>query len=184
MCPNRSECISLQHRLPKTAVARRAIQILVFIFTMLFSALFAADYSDEYRVLLRWQLPDNAVEISTLSQQEELLYIQEKPFSGWAYELYPDGELLSASQYKNGRLHGAKYLWYPGYLPQMSAFYRNGVLEGRFLGWYATGSVIYDLYLKHGTFGGDYLLESDENRIREESEIYEGEGRDNDDSHD
>jgi len=159
---------------------RAHLLVVLFVFTLLNSILIAQAKSEEYLMVKAWQLPSSAVARDELQLSGDVLYQDGKPFDGWTYELYPDGALLRASSYKNGLQHGRSMLWYPDGAPQMSASYRDSALHGRFLGWYQDGGLIYDMYINRGTYAADNLIETDQDRLRDEIEIQEKEGSTND----
>lgn len=156
------------------------VLLLLFIFTMLPGSLTAQKQGEDYSALKSWQLPASAVAKTDLNIVADLLYQDAEPFTGWAFERYAQGQILEAAKYQNGLLHGPCFLWYPDGSPQMSANYRSGALHGRFLGWYANGNVIYDRYINRGAYAKDNLGDEDDGRLKTETEILEGEGRDND----
>jgi antitoxin component YwqK of YwqJK toxin-antitoxin module len=153
----------------------------LLLFSMLFSDLYAQAQTEDYMMVKNWQLPEEAVAKSEMQETNKVLLFNGAPFTGWAYELYPEGDLLMASEYKNGLQDGLSLLWYPEGIPQMSATYRNGALHGRFLGWYLNGKVIYDMYINRGTYASDNLTDQDD-REQEETEILEREGSTDDGS--
>jgi len=156
--------------------------LFIFVFSFALATAFAENRSEEYLSVKNWVLPDKAMPLHNLTEGETITDSAGKPFSGVAFEKYPNGRLLRAMDLKDGKKNGLLLLWYPDGAPQMSAVYRNGILNGRFLGWYANGSVIYDLMLNNGTFAGDSLLDEDESRATTDSEDSEREGPDNDQS--
>lgn len=176
-------CLYQQHKLnlaEEGAIHSRSRRVLlylipVFMFTITISFLHAASQNEDYMVVKNWTLPQEAVLMDGLQSKDKMLYHDGVAFTGWAYELYPEGELMRASKYLKGQQHGLSLLWYPDGLPQMSANYRHGALHGRFLGWYQNGYVIYDMFINRGTYASDNLVDSDERR-QEEAEINEREG--------
>lgn len=156
--------------------------VLLSIFTLLFGSIFAQEMGEDYGVLQHWKLPETALPMSDLHLEKEILLLDGQPFEGWAYELYPEGTLLAAAQYQKGRLQGKSLLWYPDGRPQMSASYEQGALNGRFLGWYQNGGVIYDRYINLGKYASDNLVDKDQDRQRDETEITEREGNTDDSS--
>lgn len=177
MCPNNQYTKSIAlARTNSYKVSRTFFRLLLlFVFTTMLVKLSAQNMSEDYLAVKNWKMPQEAKSLSELKAQDKLLYWGEEAYSGWIYELYPEGELMRAAQYENGKQHGLNLLWYPDGNPQMSANYRNGALHGRFLGWYQNGFVIYDMFLNRGTYASDNLVDSDD-RQQEEAEIYEREG--------
>lgn len=153
--------------------------LLLFIFSAALGILAGQSNRDEFNLLKQYNLPESAIEFGRLEQTGETYYLDTKPFSGLAFEHYPNTRLLRVLSLKDGLQHGPMYLWYPDGTPQMSANYRAGRLFGRFLGWYANGGIIYDMVINNGGYAGDYI-EDDGARSSEESADSEGETTDND----
>lgn len=183
MCSHENECICERTLLSDKVIKKYIALLAFFVFSIVPLCLFASTFSEDYKALISWQLPDNAVEVSALKEIDSLWYLDGKLFSGWLYERYPDGQLLRAAKYHRGLAQGQSLMWYPDGAPQMSANYHAGALHGRFLGWYPNGGVIYDLYINRGTFAGDNLFEMEDPRGAAEDDNNEGEGRDNDGSY-
>lgn len=157
--------------------------VLLSIFTLFIGSLFAQAGGEDYALMQTWKLPETAIAMSDLRLEAKILRQGDQPFEGWAFELYPEGSLLQASEYKNGLKHGYSLIWYPDGRPQMNASYRQGALHGRFLGWYQNGSVIYDRYINLGAYASDNLGDQDQDRFRDETEIIEREGSTDDSTH-
>ena len=186
MCPQELE-IACPILSPQTRQGLFSLRILagilfIFVFSLALATAFAENRSEEYLSVKNWTMPENAMPLHNLIEGEIITDTAGKPFSGIAYEKYPNGRLLRAMDLKDGEKNGLLLLWYPDGAPQMSAVYRDGILNGRFLGWYANGSVIYDLMLNNGTFAGDVLLDDDDSRTSSETIDSEREGPDNDQS--
>lgn len=157
--------------------------VLLSIFTLFIGSLFAQAVGEDYASMQSWKLPETAVAMSDLHLEAKILMQDDKPFEGWAFELYSEGALLQATQYKKGLKHGYSLIWYPDGRPQMNASYRQGALHGRFLGWYQNGSVIYDRFINFGAYASDNLGDQDQDRFRDETEIIEREGSTDDSTH-
>ena len=156
--------------------------VLLSIFILFIGSLFAQEVGEDYAALQYWKLPETALPMNDLRLEGDILLLDGKPFEGWAYELYPEGTLLVAAQYQKGRLQGKNLMWYPDGKPQMSAIYEQGALNGRFLGWYQNGGVIYDRFINLGKYASDNLVDKDQDRTRDETEITEREGNTDDSS--
>lgn len=157
--------------------------VLLSIFTLFIGSLFAQAQGEDFVSMQNWKLPEHAVPMSDLHLEAGILLQDGQPFEGWAFELYPEGTLLAATQYQKGRLHGCSLIWYPDGTPQMNASYQQGALNGRFLGWYQNGSVIYDRYINLGAYVSDNLADQDQDRFGDETEIMEREGNTDDSTH-
>jgi len=169
---------TLQKRVIDKAVI--GVLLLVFIFMWLPVSLQAQNHSEDYISVKNWKLPESSVKLSELERTGDIMLDDGKAFSGWAFERNAQGQLVRAAQYKEGLQDGLSLMWYADGSPQMSASYRAGSLHGRFLGWYTNGNVIYDMVINRGAYASDNLAEQDGSRLSSETEIYEGEGRDND----
>lgn len=186
MCPQQlykaSPIISPQPKQGFSSPRSIAGILFVFVFSLALASVYAQNRSEEYAGVKDWLLPDTAVAFSELQEGELVITTEGKPFSGVAYERYPNGRLLRAMELKAGKKHGLLLVWYPDGTPQMSVNYREGILHGRFLGWYNNGSVIYDMTLNNGTYAGDSMLDNDDSRSSSETDDSEREGPDNDQS--
>lgn len=131
---------------------------------------------DEAAILRHYQMPNSALALSHLTEIDSVACYEGSPYSGIAYERYPNLRLSRVIHYRDGHKHGLFYVWYPDGTPQLSASYRRNRLNGRFVGWYPNGAVIYDIILNQGSFASDYIYDSDDSRQRTETETSEGEG--------
>jgi len=156
--------------------------LLIFIFSLAFGYTHAQNLGEEYISVQKWALPGSALLLSELRQNEDVYLYKDKPFNGWAYERFPNGNLQRAVSLYEGKQNGLMLMWYPDGKPQMSANYAAGYLHGRFLGWYNNGGVIYDMVINKGAYAGDSLLDNDDSRSASDPVILEGEGQDNDNS--
>ncbi|MDZ4120920.1 MAG: hypothetical protein U1C33_00770, partial [Candidatus Cloacimonadaceae bacterium] len=139
-----------------------------------------AQIPDDYELMKKYTLQKDAVEMKTLVDMDSLKVFGNKPFTGFAYERYPDQKLYQVVSYRRGLQHGPMMVWYPDGSPQLYTNYRMGSPHGRFVGWYTNGRVIYNLVLNQGKLGGDFLYEEDDSRMATETEVIEIEGTDND----
>lgn len=153
--------------------------LFVFIALFSFTALAAQNYSEEYASLQSYQLPEEAVLLEQLTQVDSLYTFEGSIFSGTAYELYPNDELLSVVHISHGLLHGPKYMWYRGFKPAMNMNYYRGRQRGRLLGWYLNGKILYDMMIDPKGAGMN-MLELDGDYYDDGQYDTEQEGRDND----
>ncbi len=136
---------------------RGSVFALAVIILMSVSSLAAQSSKDEFTMLKGYALPEHAVPMERIVIADSLATMDEKLFSGIAWEKYPNEKLQRVVYYKKGKQHGPMYVWYPDGTPQMSINYRRGRLHGRFLGWYAHGGVIYDMVITAKGYGGDLM---------------------------
>jgi antitoxin component YwqK of YwqJK toxin-antitoxin module len=144
--------------------------ILLLIGWVAISALSAQTMDEDVLLLRDYILPDNAIPESTLISKDSLSYYRDLPFTGVAFEKYENHHLKQVTEYKNGMKHGFQYVWYPDAKPLLLSNYKRGHLNGRFKGWYQFGGVIYDMFLKDSSFGGDQRYDDDAGRTDESTE--------------
>jgi antitoxin component YwqK of YwqJK toxin-antitoxin module len=141
----------------------KAISTLILLgigFTMLFSQ----NADEEYDMLHQYKLSDKAVSEQSLTVQDSLSFLNSKLFNGVAFSSYDNKHIKQVTWYKNGMKHGSQYIWYPDGKPLLFSNYKFGHLNGRFKGWYQFGGVIYDMYMKDSSFGGDQRYDDDTTR--------------------
>jgi antitoxin component YwqK of YwqJK toxin-antitoxin module len=148
---------------------KRTLILMFFLVVMLGSTLLAQNYDEDQLTMQLYKLPDNAILETALTVKDTMSYLNDKPFSGTAYALYPNKHIKLAAQYKNGMMHGIMYVWYPDGKPQLLSYYKYGHLNGRFKGWYQFGGVIYDLVMNQGHYAGDALIDTDSTRSQADS---------------
>lgn len=123
--------------------------------------LFAQSVDEEYDMLHQYRLSPKAVSELSLIVQDSLSLMDSKPFNGIAFSSYDNKRVKQVTWYKNGMKHGSQYVWYPDGKPLLFSNYKFGHLNGRFKGWYQFGGVIYDMYMKDSSFGGDQRYDDD-----------------------
>lgn len=138
--------------------------LLLFLILTCLGSLYAQGYDEDQLTMQQYTLPQGAVLESSLTVNDSISYLSDKPFTGTAYSLFPDNKLQLVEQFKNGMKHGIMYVWYPDGKPQLMSFYRYGHLNGRFKGWYQFGGIIYDLVMRDGHYTGDELYDSETTR--------------------
>lgn len=158
----------------------KAMLLPLFIFTVLLAWLpLKAQSGEEYQYLTKYSLPDTAVALSETQLVAGQRIYRGEPFSGLAYERYPNRKLARVQSFKAGLADGQNYVWYPGGEPQMYVNYKAGRLNGRFLGWYMHGGIIYDMVINDNGYAGDYI-DQDGQGYDAGVEDTEREGTDND----
>lgn len=75
---------------------------------------------------------------------------QGQPFTGLAYEQYPEGPLWSEMEYVEGREHGLAHVWFPsGQLQEETSYYR-GKHFGPDREWDAQGQLRSEIIYEYG----------------------------------
>ncbi|AWQ14959.1 toxin-antitoxin system YwqK family antitoxin [Bacillus velezensis] len=62
-----------------------------------------------------------------------------QPFTGLAYELYPNGQIIYFTKYKNGLAHGLTSEFYENGNKKSEKEYRYGQLHGKSIIWFENG---------------------------------------------
>ncbi|TAE21752.1 MAG: toxin-antitoxin system YwqK family antitoxin [Cytophagales bacterium] len=70
---------------------------------------------------------------------EGLLWLQNRPFSGWQVEVNPQGDTLALGGFLNGRAEGTHRRWYANGRLREERRYRNNWQEGQQQGWFPSG---------------------------------------------
>ncbi|GHN00170.1 hypothetical protein WSM22_16590 [Cytophagales bacterium WSM2-2] len=71
--------------------------------------------------------------------QQGFTYLNDQLFSGWVYQLFPNGDTLSLTPYFKGREEGSSKEWYANRQLKETRVYHEGKKEGEHLGWYENG---------------------------------------------
>ncbi len=82
--------------------------------------------------------------ITSLDLQRDGNYYQKnhmEPFSGVAFEDFPNGKKKSRAEFKNGKLEGKVTIWHNTGEKSSIVNYKNGVRVGKETHWYPTGSL-------------------------------------------
>jgi hypothetical protein len=91
---------------------------------------------------------------------DQLMFWEGRPFSGFAVENYPDGNLQSETSFVNGLQEGVSRVWHPNGQLAEEALSWKGVRHGRSAAWTADGKPlneeVYELgALVRGKYFGD-----------------------------
>jgi antitoxin component YwqK of YwqJK toxin-antitoxin module len=87
---------------------------------------------------------------------EELEYVlyQKKPYSGWAREMWDNGQIYALSQYKDGKKDGLETHWYRNGQKHWEENYKDGKLDGSSTEWYKNGQKMLERNYKDGEVDG------------------------------
>jgi|SaaInlV_120m_DNA_3_1039746.scaffolds.fasta_scaffold26527_2 antitoxin component YwqK of YwqJK toxin-antitoxin module len=90
--------------------------------------------------------PDKVLIDVLIDKGDEFFYYEDKPFTGVAFDVYPNGQLHSEFNFKNGKADGLAKYWYEnGQLAELYTF-KNGVRDGLFQIWTEDGIMLRDGY--------------------------------------
>jgi antitoxin component YwqK of YwqJK toxin-antitoxin module len=92
---------------------------------------------------------------------------EDQPFTGMAYENFPNGHLLAEDSYVEGVRQGISKKWYPSGVLYYECYYKYGALHGICREWYENGVLKSDFLYEYGilvkgkSFGEDGNLTKD-----------------------
>jgi antitoxin component YwqK of YwqJK toxin-antitoxin module len=86
-------------------------------------------------------IPDFRVMESDTSfvYNQGVLYYQQKPFSGWQYSVYSNGDMAKVIPFYDGREEGYVKNWYPNRMLAEQRFFIKGRKEGKHQAWWENG---------------------------------------------
>ena len=76
---------------------------------------------------------------TSFAYNQGVLYYQHKPFSGWQYSLFPNGDTVRIVPFYEGREEGYAKSWYPNRLLAEQRLYKKGKKEGQHQAWWDNG---------------------------------------------
>ncbi len=93
-------------------------------------------------------------EQSGWQRREGQLWLRGKPFSGWQYGRFPDGDTAFVGGYRDGKAEGLHRFWYENHRLKETRQFRQGWQEGEQRGWYATGKPAFRYQFRHDVYEG------------------------------
>jgi hypothetical protein len=93
---------------------------------------------------------------SLLTRHQDTIYYGKNLFTGYCYELYPNGDTAALLSYFNGVEEGFQRKWYPGNLLAEERFYINGKKEGIHRGWWPNGSPKFSFNAINNEYEGEF----------------------------
>ena len=86
---------------------------------------------------------------STLSMQQGLLYLKDKPYSGLVISRYSNGKLASKNGYLSGKLEGKQEKWFENGALQEIRFYKTNRKVGKHESWYQNGQKRFEYFINN-----------------------------------
>ena len=80
--------------------------------------------------------------------QQDVLFYNGKPYSGYVLDKYPNGKLAARNGYVNGKLEGIQEKWYENGSKMEVRFYTNNRKNGKHEGWYDNGQKRFEYIIK------------------------------------
>ena len=81
----------------------------------------------------------------------EAWLLNDKPFTGTAYELNDKGQILSKEEFKNGLRHGEEIFWFDNGQKESLGYSRWNIPHGHFWEWDEDGQLIMKGEVQYGT---------------------------------
>jgi antitoxin component YwqK of YwqJK toxin-antitoxin module len=112
----------------------------------------------ENEVRIAKMVPGNYVNASDtlLNSHQDTIYYGNVFFTGYRYELYPDGDTAVLESFFNGVEEGVQRKWYPGNLLAEERFYINGKKEGTHHGWWPNGNPKFEFAAVNNEYKGEF----------------------------
>jgi antitoxin component YwqK of YwqJK toxin-antitoxin module len=81
-----------------------------------------------------------------LQQRQGILYDAGQPFSGFVFELFPNGDTASITSYLQGKEDGISKHWHVNKQLAETRYYNSGWKEGTHTGWWENGKIKYEYH--------------------------------------
>ena len=95
-----------------------------------------------------------AMSDTRFKQQTGFLYFKGMPFTGIAYELYPNGDTVKSVPYQNGKENGIVRCWHPNKQLAQLRPYVNGWKQGIHKGWWPNGIKQFEYHFVNDEYQG------------------------------
>lgn len=117
--------------------------------------IWCAGGSSQPKAVKNYSTVEIAASDSRLNFNNGILAYNAQPFSGVFVERYPDGRAKSKTVYRQGKKHGADWLWYPTGELYWKRNYQNGEKHGVHPGWWPHGQSKFLYHFVNGHDEGD-----------------------------
>lgn len=91
---------------------------------------------------------------TAFTYHQGVLYYHQKPFSGWQYAVYPDGDTAKAIPFYEGREEGYAKSWYPDGRLAEQRFYAKGKKEATHQAWWENGKAKFTYHFRNDEHEG------------------------------
>ncbi len=121
--------------------------------------------------------PPKPIDHDILEFREEVAYLpnEKKPFTGVAKKKYENGQKLSETNYKDGRVDGLLTAWYENGNKELEQTYKDGKLNGPYISsWYANGQKEEENNWKDGKLHGKWTVWFENGKINSEAIYRDG----------
>ncbi|GAB3944837.1 hypothetical protein GCM10028805_12920 [Spirosoma harenae] len=83
------------------------------------------------------------------------LLLKNKPFSGWQYQLWTNGDTAYVGAFSEGKAEGIHRQWYANHKPKEVRQYRNGWQEDEQRGWHESGKPSFVYRFQNDVYEGN-----------------------------
>lgn len=94
---------------------------------------------------------------SSISRTEGVILLDELPFTGVLYDLYPNGSQKFEQEFSEGKKHGMETLWYPNSNLRSMSEFSHGILNGSQREWYQDGTPAREMQFVDGKQSGEQI---------------------------
>ena len=96
------------------------------------------------------RLLKEAVDFDSLEERDDLLYQDNKPYSGWAKMIRDSGQVQALSQFKDGKPDGLFTVWADNGQKVKEGILKDGKQHGSYTEWHENGQKATEVTFKDG----------------------------------
>ena len=96
------------------------------------------------------RLLKEAVDTESLEERDDLIYQDNKPYSGWTKFMHDSGQVQGLGQFKDGKQHGLITVWADNGQKVREGTFKDGKRDGRWTGWHENGQKMIELTVNDG----------------------------------
>lgn len=94
---------------------------------------------------------------SSISRLKGVILLDQIPFTGVLFEVFPNGTKKLEQEFYEGRKHGTETLWYPNSQLRSVSEFSHGILNGSQIEWYHDGSPAREMNFSNGKQSGQQI---------------------------
>ncbi|CAN5598553.1 hypothetical protein BH09BAC4_BH09BAC4_04780 [soil metagenome] len=107
-------------------------------------------------------------------RQEGRLWLKKELFSGWQYQLWPNGDTAFVGAFREGRAEGKHRHWHANHQPKEVRQYQNGWQQGEQRGWYESGKPAFIYHFQNDVYEGSLKEWYPNGRLARNGNYHEG----------
>lgn len=123
-----------------------------------------------------FQLTDHKISDSLLklNQQNGCVYLNDSMYSGFAFQLYENGDTSNVRGYWNGKLHGISRQYYPGKKLRELRYFDQGKKVGALKTWWPNGKMQWLYHFEVDEYEGTCREWNEAGRLVKEMNYHQG----------